>query len=415
MVNSRERERYEKLIRRVKNKAGVMYIEDLLEVKHSPREMIDDSIKQIKYEKNLDEVKLAISYLQAARVERSLDPLLERLENEQEIQIRCAIIQAIGYIKAQPKRVIPILEEILLNDSNDKVRRNVAQALGNFGEKSNKILLNALFRERGKVRYQIIEVLIEIEFDEAKLIKLFQKEVAVACTPYEKYSFASGLIMLEGLESNALKIINDLIESDNLTTKQISAFNAIYNSKNDEKNRQKQAQQKLREFIKKITATHETDKIEFKSTFTGASKNKNIVQESKFRIARVIASFMNSKGGFLFIGVNDDGMIIGLERDYKILKGDNKKDAFKQELAQTITKHLGAIYHHLIDVKFAKYFAYEICVIKVKTCNELVPLIDLKEQKHYVIRTINRTYSLKSHEIDKYNDIRTSKLSLLLQ
>ncbi len=410
MGNSRERERYEKLIKKAKNKAGFMYVENLLEEKQSPREMIDDSIKQIRYEKNLDKVRIAIRYLQAKRVERAIDPLLERLGSEQEEQIRCAIIQAIGYIKAQPKKVIPILEEILLKDPNDKVRQAVPQALENFGEKVNKILLSALFREKGKIRYQIIKALIKTEYDETKLINLFRKEVTAAKTPYDKYSYASGLVELEGVKSSTLKIINDLIESNNLSPKQISAFNTIYYSKNDEKNRQKQAQQKFREFIKKITTIHETDQIEFKSTFTGASKNKNITQESKFRIARTITSFMNSKGGYLFIGVNDDGAIIGLERDYKILKGDNKKDAFKQELAQTINKHLGAIYHHLINVKFAKYFAYEICIIRVKTCHELVPIADIKGQKHYVIRTINRTYTLESHEIDKYNDIRASKL-----
>ncbi len=410
MGNSKEKERYVKLFRRAKNKAGFKNVEDLVEKKQSLEEKIDDSIKQIKYEKNLSKVRIAIRYLQAKRVERAIDPLLERLESEQEEQIRCAIIQAVGYIKAQPKRVIPILEELLLKDPNDKVREAVPKALENFGEKTNKILLSALFREKGEVRYQIIKALITTEFDEMKLINLFRKEMTAAKIPIDRYSFASGLVELEGLESSALKIINDLIESNNLSPKQIIDFNSIYYSKKDEKNRQIQAQQKFREFIKKITTTHETDQIEFKSTLTGGSKNKNIAQESKFRIARAIASFMNSKGGYLFIGVNDDGTIIGLERDYKILKGDNKKDAFKQELAQTINKHLGAIYHHLIDVKFAKYFAYEICIIKVKINHELVSIIDLKGQKHYVIRTINRTYSLESHEIDKYNDIRASKL-----
>ncbi len=410
MVDSKERERYEKLIRGIKKKAGYILPEDSLKKKRSPKDRIDDCIKLIKYEKNYEKVSSAIKYLKVKRVERALDPLIERLENEQEVQIRCEIIQALGGIGAQPKRILPILEEILLKDPNKEVRQTVPKAFAFFGDKSKKILLNALFRSTGKVRYMIIMVLIHIELDKEKLINLFRKEMAVAKTPFDRYSYASGLVELEGVESSALKIINDLIESNKLSTEQILDFDSIYELNNDEKNRQKQAQQKFREFINKITNTHETDHIEFKSTFTGASKNKNIAQESKFRIARAIASFMNSKGGYLFIGVNDDGVIIGLDRDYKILKGDNKKDAFKQELAQIINKHIGAIYHNFIDVKFAKYFTYEICMIRVKTCPELVPIIDLKGQKHFVIRTINRTYTLESHEIDKYNDIRASKL-----
>ena len=57
MGNSRERKRYEKLIRSTKNKGGFLSIEDSLVTKQSPRKMTDDCINQVKYEKNITKVR----------------------------------------------------------------------------------------------------------------------------------------------------------------------------------------------------------------------------------------------------------------------------------------------------------------------------------------------------------------------
>ena len=56
-------------------------------------------------------------------------------------------------------------------------------------------------------------------------------------------------------------------------------------------------------------------------------------------ISKTIAAFMNSEGGTLFIGVDDDGNVIGLENDYLLLKKRNS-DGFEPELRQSIEKHL---------------------------------------------------------------------------
>ena len=40
-------------------------------------------------------------------------------------------------------------------------------------------------------------------------------------------------------------------------------------------------------------------------------------------ISKTIAAFVNSEGDTLFIGVDDDGNVVGLENDYQLLKKKN--------------------------------------------------------------------------------------------
>jgi len=80
--------------------------------------------------------------------------------------------------------------------------------------------------------------------------------------------------------------------------------------------------------------------LEFKSSFRYDIKlnrlNPRIFEKS---IIKTIAAFMNSEGGNLLIGVDDNGNAIGLEYDYKFLKKKNS-DGFELEFRQTIDKYI---------------------------------------------------------------------------
>src|SRR6476620_5256344 len=41
-----------------------------------------------------------------------------------------------------------------------------------------------------------------------------------------------------------------------------------------------------------------------------------------FSIIKTISSFLNSKGGILLIGIQDNGVICGIENDYSFLEGN---------------------------------------------------------------------------------------------
>lgn len=74
----------------------------------------------------------------------------------------------------------------------------------------------------------------------------------------------------------------------------------------------------------------ESQTLEFKSSLlfdldtyerTGEVKPKAVNPHS---VAKTVAAFANSEGGMLYVGVSDDRRILGLERDYEIMKRGGK-------------------------------------------------------------------------------------------
>jgi Predicted transcriptional regulator containing an HTH domain and an uncharacterized domain shared with the mammalian protein Schlafen len=64
----------------------------------------------------------------------------------------------------------------------------------------------------------------------------------------------------------------------------------------------------------------ENEQIEFKSSIRYDYFRKTTNRELELVIAKTIVGFMNAKGGKLILGVDDDGNILGLEKDFKTLK-----------------------------------------------------------------------------------------------
>lgn len=84
----------------------------------------------------------------------------------------------------------------------------------------------------------------------------------------------------------------------------------------------------------------ETDTVEFKSSMRWDQHQQKPNKKLEGVIVKAIAGFLNSQGGTLLIGVDDDGRIIGLKPDYSTLKKKNK-DGFQLALMDLITKKLG--------------------------------------------------------------------------
>jgi hypothetical protein len=80
----------------------------------------------------------------------------------------------------------------------------------------------------------------------------------------------------------------------------------------------------------------EGNQIEFKSSLL-SFKNGDKIGYSKhvvFKIVKAIASFLNSNGGILYIGVKDDKSILGLDSDFSLTqsKEEDPKDYFKKQV-----------------------------------------------------------------------------------
>ena len=90
--------------------------------------------------------------------------------------------------------------------------------------------------------------------------------------------------------------------------------------------------------IEEIIALGESNQIEFKPALLYNFSTQKAGIGIKSIIAKTICSFLNSNGGYLFIGVKDDGSIQGLDYDFSLAVDKEKKDFFRLEFDQMI-KH----------------------------------------------------------------------------
>tara|TARA_R110001583_G_scaffold179370_1_gene336173 strand:+ start:22 stop:804 length:783 start_codon:yes stop_codon:yes gene_type:complete len=156
----------------------------------------------------------------------------------------------------------------------------------------------------------------------------------------------------------------------------------------------------LQRDITEIIADGENEKVEFKSSIRYDYFRKGTNRDLELVIAKTIVGFMNTDGGKLIIGVDDDGNTLGLENDFKTLKHKNK-DGYEREIFRIISKQLGHKACFSNHVSFYNLNEKEICVVDIEPSKEPVYVNDGTSTTFYV-RTGNATYPLTVKETVDY-------------
>jgi predicted HTH transcriptional regulator len=116
-------------------------------------------------------------------------------------------------------------------------------------------------------------------------------------------------------------------------------------------------------------------------------------------VARTISSFMNSNGGLLLIGVDNDKNILGLEKDLAQL--DGSADKFELHITNVINNHLGKIKGTLVAVRFENIEGKQIAVLTVKKSPRPVYL-KYEGKLDFFIRSGNSCQLLDVSEATEY-------------
>jgi hypothetical protein len=184
--------------------------------------------------------------------------------------------------------------------------------------------------------------------------------------------------------------------------------------------RRQQLASELNAFLKGITETAETDiempieeiiaqgesnELEFKSSLRWDYLEGKINPKLETEILKSITAFSNADGGILFIGVKDDGKILGLEPDYNSLRGN--KDQFELHLRNQINKTFGKVFATSnLNISFYPHNESELCMIEVKRAGspiflEVADKHGLKTKKFYV-RSGNTSQEFQIDELSEY-------------
>jgi CRP-like cAMP-binding protein len=140
----------------------------------------------------------------------------------------------------------------------------------------------------------------------------------------------------------------------------------------------------------------ETEKIEFKSTLRYNIHTGKFGREIEHAVLKSIAAFLNTWGGILIIGVDDQKNVCGLEND----KFENDDRALLH-LTQMIKERLGNHFMQFINCSVEPLESEKVMRIDVLPSNLPAYLVGNNEEYFY-IRTGPSTTELKPSQIYEY-------------
>lgn len=151
--------------------------------------------------------------------------------------------------------------------------------------------------------------------------------------------------------------------------------------------------------ILEIIAFGEGTNLEFKSTLqwdiVRNEKNKSLRKS----VLKTITAFLNSDGGTLVIGVEDNKDVCGLEFDLNLV--EKSEDKFLNLLNTIINDSIGPEYGALIKIRLEPINGKEVCIIDVD--RSLLPAyLTFENQKEFFIRMGNTSRSLDPEETVAY-------------
>lgn len=141
--------------------------------------------------------------------------------------------------------------------------------------------------------------------------------------------------------------------------------------------------------------------LEFKSTLQWDVVEKKQNTALRLMVLKTIAAFLNSEGGTLVIGVEDNGSIYGVENDLKTI-GKHDLDGFQQVLSGLIADNIGADYGRLVKVRFEKIDGKQVCAVEVDKAPEPVYTKGKDGRPEFVVRLNNTTQPLDVLEATRY-------------
>jgi len=172
----------------------------------------------------------------------------------------------------------------------------------------------------------------------------------------------------------------------------------------------------LKELIKRITSLFYTndffkrtrelihigegEKVEFKSTLRFNIHTGKFGREIEHAALKSIAAFLNSWGGILLVGVDNDGNVTGIEKD--LFENDDKA---LLHLTTLIKERIGTHFMQFINASIEPFETGRVLRIDISPSN-LPAYLAGNNEEYFYVRTGPATTELKPSQIYEYIDNR---------
>jgi hypothetical protein len=154
--------------------------------------------------------------------------------------------------------------------------------------------------------------------------------------------------------------------------------------------------------ISSLIREGESKSVEFKETFSldvNKQTKENYIRASSIK---TIAAFLNSDGGVLLIGVNDAGVITGLDTEVqKFHKADNihkSRDRFLLDFKNALKHHIGEQFYTFINHRLVSVDSQIVLFVECKAS----PMAVYVDNKDFFVRTNPSTDQLEGPKLVAY-------------
>ena len=148
--------------------------------------------------------------------------------------------------------------------------------------------------------------------------------------------------------------------------------------------------------------SEESDRVEFKSSLRYSHEKEVPPEVLEHSVFKTICAFLNTSGGTLYIGVADDGAVIGLEMDYNVLPTRKRdRDGFEQLFAQLFNNLIGKASISEISQRYESIEGKDVYVVEVKASPHPVHL-KRKGKEEFFVRNGTRSEPLSPSEATSY-------------
>ena len=152
--------------------------------------------------------------------------------------------------------------------------------------------------------------------------------------------------------------------------------------------------------LKNLITDGESSRLEFKSTIRTNLKSGEKDKAIEVAWLKTVAAFMNSEGGVLVIGVEDDGHIMGVEAD-----GFANHDLCGQHLKNLINQHIGPEFSPYVQMAIKTVHDRTVVLLTIERTALPVFLVMGKDEAFY-IRSGPSSVKLPMSKMVKYLEQR---------
>lgn len=159
--------------------------------------------------------------------------------------------------------------------------------------------------------------------------------------------------------------------------------------------------------VAEILRSGESSTVEFKSTARWNLHTHERDDQIELTIAKTVAGFLNAEGGTLIIGVNDNGVPIGLSHDLTLMK-EPDFDRYELWINDFLESTLGKPALAFLSTRFAPVGSEQVVVVEVEPSSQPIFVNEPKGQRtaDFYVRMGNSTRKLLTDEFATYRQSR---------